>query len=166
MKKIYALLILSLVASGCALIGGGGEADPRWADYKDWTKLNNTSITGDHSGFLGGLHEGSNGVREVYINDVGLNAASGAAPYNYPVGTVILKEQYSSQRAVDSGRNPGITVMVKVSDDAANPAENWAWSRGYTRTARVSDGFCSGCHTIAAASDYAFSNAESLADFR
>ena len=37
MKKIYALLVLSLAATGCALIGGGGDPDPRWADYKSWT---------------------------------------------------------------------------------------------------------------------------------
>lgn len=166
MKKIYALLVLSLAATGCALIGGGGDPDPRWADYKSWTTVNNKPITGDHTNFLGGLHEGSKGVRQVYVNSVGEEASLGTAPYSYPVGTVILKEQYSSQSALDSGRNPGITVMVKVSDDAANPAENWAWSRGYGREARTTDGFCSGCHTIAAGSDYAFSNGDTLADFR
>lgn len=165
MKKIYSLLLFSLVATACA-IGGGGDPDPRWADYKSWTKVNTTPITGDHSNFLGGMHEGTRGVRQVFVNSTGQAAALGGAPYSYPVGTVILKEQYSSQSALDSGRNPGVTIMVKVSDDAANPAENWAWSRGFGRSARVDDGFCSGCHTIAAASDYSFSNAESLADFR
>jgi len=102
----------------------------------------------------------------VYVNDIGLSVASGSGPYNYPVGTVIAKEQYSSAAAIDEGKKPGLTVMVKVSDNAENPVENWAWSRGYNATAKVDDSFCSACHTIAAGSDYAFSNGTSLKDFQ
>ena len=164
MKKLFSLLAISLIVTGCAVLSG--NPDPRWADYKNWTAINTTPITGDHTGFLGGLHEGAEGVRQVYVNNIGLETALGTAPYKYPVGTVVLKEQYSSQSAFDSGRSPSVTVMVKVSDDAANPTENWAWSRGYGREAKTDDAFCSACHTIAAGNDYVFSNATSLADFR
>lgn len=164
MKKIASLLFLTIFASSCAYLGGG-EADARWADYKSWSKIHSKPITGDHTGFLNGLHKAKKGVRVVYVNNVGLETATGTAPYKYPLGTVILKEQYSSQAAYDAGKKPGVTVMVKVSENAANPAENWAWARGYTRKAKVDDGFCAGCHTIALGSDFSFSNADSLKDF-
>lgn len=164
MKKIGGLLLAVSVLSACAT--GGGEADPRWADYKNWTKLNNKPITGDHTGFLGGLHRGEKGARAVYVNDIGAEIAAGSGPYNYPVGTVIAKEQYGSVDALNAGKKPGFTAMVKISDDAENPVENWAWSRGYKSTAKVEDGFCSGCHTIAAGTDFAFSNGTSLKDFQ
>jgi len=165
MKKIYSILLMSFAVSGCVYLGIG-DPDPRWADYKSWTLINTKPIDSDHSGFLGGLHQGPEGIRQVYVNEVGLETALGEAPYKYPVGTVFVKEQYSSQSAFDSGSSPGTTIMVKVSEDAANPAENWAWSRGYVGEAKTDDTFCSACHTIATASDYSFSNATTLADFR
>lgn len=165
MKFIIYVALLSLVLTGCALIGGG-EPDIRWADYKSWTKIHAKPITGDHTGFLGGLHQGEHGVRQVYVNDVGLDVSQGGGPYQYPVGTVVLKEQYKNQAAFDSNKSPDVTVMVKVSDDAANPASNWAWSRGYTREAKVEDSFCSSCHTIAFQTDFVFSNRKSLSEFQ
>jgi len=164
MKKIFSVLLLTAFVSSCALLSG--DPDPRWADYKSWTKMHSKPISGDHTGFLNGLHKAKKGVRVVYVNDIGASTATGSAPYNYPLGTVILKEQYSSQAALDKGKKPGVTVMVKVADDSANPVENWAWSRGYGKKAKVKVNFCSGCHTIAIGSDFAFSNHESLADFQ
>lgn len=165
MKNMYSIVLFSMIVSGCAVLGSG-EPDARWADYKSWTKIHAKPITGDHTKFLGGLHQGANGVRQVYVNAIGLETSLGEAPYNYPLGTVIVKEQYSSQAAMESGRTPDTTIMVKVSETAENPAKNWAWSRGYGKEAKIEDGFCSGCHTIAAASDFSFSNATSLADFQ
>lgn len=165
MKKIYLLILLPLIAVGCAFVSSG-PADPRWVDYKSWTMIHSKPITGDHTGFLGGLHQGKNGLRQVYVNDTGLETSLGEAPYQYPLGTVVVKEQYGSQSAFDSGKTPGLTIMVKVAENSANPANNWAWSRGYGKEAKVEDAFCSGCHTIALGNDFVFSNAESLADFR
>lgn len=162
---LIAIAGTSVLISGCAMLGLGGKPDPRWADYKNWQKLNATPITGDHTGFLGGLHEGAEGVREVYINDTGYAVANGSAPYDYPVGTVVAKEQYKNLAALEDGKSPGLTIMVKVSDDAENAANNWIWSAGYGRSAGENS-FCSSCHTIAASSDYVFSNAETLAEFR
>ena len=141
-------------------------ADSRWADYRNWTQIHSKPITEDHTGLLGNLHVGAKGVRFVYVNDIGLQASEGSAPYSYPVGTVIAKEQYKNMKRYEDGRKPDLTVMVKVSDDAANPAENWAWARGYNKRAKTKDAFCSGCHTVALANDFVFSNAESLKDYR
>ncbi len=165
MKKIITVVALSIVISGCASIFGGGPPNERWADYKSWTTLNNQPITGDHTGLLGGLHLAARGARKVYVNDIGAATAQGTAPYKYPVGTIILKEQYSSVDNYEVG-NPGVTVMVKVADDAPTPAANWAWARSVSAEPKVTDSFCSGCHTAAIVSDFAFSNADSLKDFQ
>jgi hypothetical protein len=142
------------------------EIDSRWVDYKNWTSINNKPITGDHTGFLGSLHRGAEGVRVVYVNDIGLAANQGSAPYQYPIGTVIVKEQYKNMAKYNDGKKPDLTIMVKVTDNAANPSENWAWSRGLSKTAKTDDVFCSGCHTVAVQNDYVFSNAESLVSFQ
>lgn len=155
----------SLLFSGCAMLGLGGEPDPRWADYTSWQKLNTSPITGDHTGFLGGLHEGAEGVREIYVNSQGFATADGQGPYQYPVGTVIVKEQYKDLAALKAGKKPGLTIMVKARDDAQTPADNWDWSRGYTQGAGA-DSFCSSCHTVAMTSDFVFSNATTLESFR
>jgi hypothetical protein len=160
-----AIIIIPIILSGCALLGTG-EADQRWANYKDWTKINNTPITGDHTGFLGGLHEAAKGYRQVYVNEIGLETSLGNGPFKYPVGTVIVKEQFKNKDALDSGKTPGLTIMVKVADNGSASASNWAWSRGYGKEAKVDDAFCSSCHTIALQKDFVFSNAESLASFR
>jgi hypothetical protein len=163
--KILACLITPALLTACASLGTS-NADPRWANYKNWTKINNKPITGDHTGFLAGLHRGAEGVREVYVNDAGIKASQGNAPYLYPVGTVVVKEQYKNLAALEAGKTPALTIMVKVSDTAENPANNWAWSRGYGKEAKIDDGFCFGCHTIAQGNDFVFSNHDSLKDFQ
>lgn len=165
MKYTLCIALVSLFLTGCALLGGG-QPDIRWADYKSWTKIHSQPITGDHTGFLGGLHQGEEGIRQVYVNEAGLDTSLGGAPYEYPVGTVVVKEQYKNQSAFDGGKSPDVTVMIKVAHGSANPTDNWAWSRGYTREAKVEDSFCSSCHTVAFQSDFVFSNRESLSDFQ
>ena len=170
MKKLsgmaqVAVLLAPLVLSSCAVLGTS-TADARWADYKDWTKINNKPITGDHTGFIGNLHEGATGYRQVFVNDAGLAVSLGTGPYQYPVGTVVVKEQYKNLAALEAGKKPGLTIMVKIAEGSANPADNWAWSRGYGKEAKVEDAFCSSCHTIAFQNDFVFSNSESLASFR
>ncbi|MDX1474849.1 MAG: cytochrome P460 family protein [Reinekea sp.] len=159
------LLCAPLLFSGCAVLSTA-DADPRWADYQQWTKINNQPITGDHTGFIGNLHEGATGFRQIYVNDIGIAASSGNAPYRYPVGTVVVKEQYKTLEQLEQQHKPGLTIMVKVSDTAANPAENWAWSRGYQKEAKTDDLFCAGCHTIALPNDFVFSNQDSLKTFQ
>jgi len=156
--------IALLLAVTASTIVNAKDADARWADYKTWQKINARPVTGDHTGFLGGLHEAAKGYREVYVNAAGLETSMGSGPYNYPIGTVIAKEQYKNLAALEKGKKPGLTVMVKVSDDAANPADNWLWSRGYKKKAKQ-DTFCSSCHTIALPNDFVFSNATSLEQF-
>ena len=73
-------------------------------------------ITGDHTGTLGDVHEGRKGYREVYVNDIGLATIKGTAPYRYPAGTILVKEQYKDKAAWEKKSSPNLTIMVKVTD--------------------------------------------------
>lgn len=101
--KIGTVSLTALTLAGCAYLGLG-TPDPRWADYSSWTRINDEPITGDHTSILGNLHQGSDGFRDIYVNDVGRDTMLDPnGPYNYPVGTVIVKEQYSGQKAYERG---------------------------------------------------------------
>lgn len=165
LKTTITLALTFPVLTGCSMLDNKA-ADERWADYRKWTKMNKQPITGDHTGFLGGLHRGKQGVREVFVNDIGASAAlQSSGPFNYPIGTVIVKEQYKSMAARDQKKGVGTTIMVKTSDSTPNLPTDWQWSRGYGKPAK-DDPFCSGCHTVALTKDFSFSNGESLKEFQ
>ena len=162
-----AALAAALVAGCASLPNPFAEPDPRWADYKGWTRVNDEPTTGQSPG-LGTVHEGAEGYRVVYVNDVGrdtiLSSGDANGDYDYPEGTVVVKEQYEDEAAYLAGAEAGevdVTVSLKVAD-GAEPAANWQWSTGYTASAGDS-AFCSGCHSIPIAKDFVFSNATYLA---
>ena len=160
MKKktlgIAALAITTaVVVTACATFG---KPDERWADYKNWTKITDGRVsTGDPTGFIGNVHAGPSGYREIYVNSTGLATNQGSAPYNYPAGTVIVKEQYASKAAWEAQKSPDLTIMVKVADSDQPDAANWQWSPSYT-SAPAKNEFCAGCHAIAAKDDFVFTN--------
>lgn len=162
------LALVALTVAGCASLPNPfAEPDPRWADYKGWTRVTEEPSTGASPG-LGAVHQGPEGYRVVYVNDVGadtiLSEGDGSGDYDYPEGTVVVKEQYPDEAAYLAGAEAGevdVTVSLKVAD-GADPAANWHWSTGYTDTAGDS-AFCSGCHQIPIAKDFVFSNANYLA---
>ncbi len=152
----------AITLAGCAALPGG-TADERWADYKNWTKITEGKVqTGDPTGFIGNVHKGPSGYRDVYVNDIGAAMLASDGPYNFPAGTVVVKEQYDNQAAWESGEGAGVTVSLKMtaSDDLSK--DNWIWAESYTSTAGKS-AFCSGCHSIAAKTDYVFTNGAFLA---
>ncbi len=152
-----------LLASCSTLTAPFKEADPRWADFKSWTKVTELEpSTGNPTGFLGGLHQGDEGYRDVYVNDVAKETLLGSAPYNFPAGSVIVKEQYASESDWESGRKPSHTVSVKVTASETLSKDNWIWADSYKGTAGES-AFCSGCHSIAAKDDYVFTHGDFLA---
>lgn len=158
--KVGIAALSVFVIAGCgaysAVTAPFKSADTRWADYKTWAKVSDGE-TGDPTNFLGNLHKGPEGYRSVYVNAIGEDVLLGDGPYKYPVGTVVLKEQFDSEADWKADRKAGHTISVKVSDDAANPADNWIWADSYKATAKASQ-FCSGCHTIAAKDDFVFTN--------
>lgn len=144
----------SLVA-GCASIGLGGDPDPRWADYASWSKVTDGE-TGDPTTFIGKVHAGPTGYRNVYVNVQAKEKIDTSDPRQFPVGSVLVKEQFKSKAAWESGKGGAVTVALKVSDDAPAPGSgNWIWADSLTGTAKES-AFCSGCHTIALKHDFMF----------
>lgn len=162
--KQGAVLCISILVAGCSTISAPfRDADPRWADFKSWTKVTELEpTTGNPTRFLGGQHQGDEGYRDVYVNDVAKDTLMGSAPYNFPEGSVIVKEQFASKADWEAGRKPGHTISIKVAAGDTLSKDNWIWADSYKGTPGES-AFCSGCHSIAAKDDYVFTNGDFLA---
>ncbi len=155
LKQISIVVVIAAFITGCASFG---KADSRWADYKGWTKITEGRVsTGDPTGFIGTVHKGPKGYRDIFVNDVGLATNQGTAPYNYPVGSVVVKEQYNNEADWKAQKSPDLTIMVKIATSDKPNANNWAFAAGYKDTAGA-NAFCSGCHTIAQQADFVFTN--------
>jgi len=164
--KASTALTLTTLLAGCAtLTAPFRDPDPRWADYKNWTRVTETHVsTGNPTNFLGGVHQGDGGFREVYVNDIAKDTLYGSAPYNYPEGSVIVKEQYANEEDWAAGVNAGHTVSIKVSQSETSKKEDWMWADSLKGVAKESE-FCAGCHSIAelrAKGDYVFTNGDFL----
>jgi len=143
------------IIAGCAGLNVGGTADPRWADFRSWTKVTNGE-TGDPTNFIGKVHAGPTGFRDVYVNAEGLDTINVSEPRSFPVGTVLVKEQFKTQGAWEAGTGGAVTVGLKVADTGATPsADGWIWADSLKATAKA-NAFCSGCHTIAQKHDFMF----------
>lgn len=152
----------SAAIAGCGVLNTG-PADERWADYKTWTKITEGKVgTGDPTGFIGNVHKGPEGYRDVYVNDIGAAMLESEGPYNFPEGTVVVKEQFDNEAAWKAGTGAGVTVSVKQSASDAPSKDNWIWASSYRGSAGESD-FCAGCHSIATADDFVFTNGKFLA---
>lgn len=164
-KSGIVLTATALIAGCASLTAPFRDADPRWADYKNWTKVTAEGpSTGNPTNFLGGVHMGDEGYREVYVNDIAKETLMGSAPYNYPEGSVIVKEQYASKADWEAGRKPAHTVSIKVSQSETATKEDWMWTDSYKGSVGESE-FCAGCHSIAEVrgnGDYVFTNGDFL----
>ena len=142
LKSITIFLILGFIFS-C----GKKEKVLVPSDYKSWTVVANNldyPIPG---------HE--NHGRKIYINDtgkrVGVEYKSGRATYNYPVGSIIVKEIYPKLKVRKGDKPISLTVMIK---DPNNPLSRggWLWvvKDMKTRKERIIDyEFCVDCHSNA-----------------
>jgi len=161
-KTIVVVGIAGAFLTGCASINPLAKPDPRWADFKNWTKVTEgTEPTGDPSKLLGVVHKGENGYRDVYVNDIAKDALLGPAPNDYPEGSVIVKHQFDNKADWEAGKNGDVTVSIKSADDGTRNKDNWTWAAGMKAKAGPSD-FCSGCHTAALSlydSDFVFTTA-------
>ncbi len=152
----------TVVIAGCQSLPGR-SADERWADYKNWTKVTEGKVgTGDPTGFIGNVHKGPEGYRDVYVNDIGAAMLAGDGPYNFPAGTVIIKEQFDNKAAWESGTGGAVTVSLKATASDKVSKEDWIWADSYKSKAGPS-AFCSGCHSIAAKDDFVFTHGKFLA---
>lgn len=138
-------------------------------NYKNWYRITKDNPnTGDPTGFLGGKHKGIEAYREVYVNNVGEEVNKGTAPYKYPVGTVIVKEEFKNEAAWKLGKKPNIKLMVKLEAGASPETGDWGFSSKLSvdKVAKGKSGkakFCASCHVfVAAQGDYVFMNSDFL----
>lgn len=161
-RVVSVALAGSVLVAGCASLPFLGKPDPRWADYKSWTKITEGEPSTGASQALGGVHMGEEGYRDVYVNDVGLEMITGDGPYDFPEGTVVVKEQYENEAAWKAGKGAAHTISLKIADNPGTTSADWNWALGYTGKvqAHIDDPNCVACHTAAVAlnqSDYVFS---------
>ena len=159
-SSVLLLGAVSVIVASCASTPSG-PADERWADFKSWTKIVDGQ-TGDDTNFLGNVHKGPTGFRNVYVNDIGAAMLEGEGPYNFPAGTVVVKEQFGSEAAWASGEGGAVTVSLKATGSDVVAKEDWIWATGFNAKAGES-AFCSGCHSIAAKDDFVFTNGAFIA---
>jgi hypothetical protein len=160
LKPAVSILVFASMIVGCSTLGFR-EPDNRWANYKSWTKITEGRPTiGDPTGYLGTRHLGREGYKDVYVNDIGEAVLTSNGPYLFPVGTVLVKEQYADVNAWLEQKKPGITVSVKVGNESSR--SNWNWADGYRSVAKESL-LCMGCHSHAYADDFVFTNERFLA---
>ena len=156
-------MAIALLISGCA---SGSDPDAtevqEFSGYTSWTKVNAEPITTDSTGSLGLAHEGTKGIREVYVNNLGKDVSTGAADYPYPEGSVIVKEAFKADSSGAKGALSSITVMVKR--EMGYDAENGDWEYVNVRPdlrvrAQGRIGMCINCHGAAVLDDFVFTNA-------
>lgn len=165
MKMLYSTVLvcaLCVLLTACSTISSYQGGDPRWANFKAWKKINgNEPLTGDPTRVLGRVHKGRSGYRDIYINQIGYSINQGDAPYSYPKGTVVVKEQFADETAWLAQQPTDLTIMVKLAGDGKGDAKNWGFVSGYS--GEVSDSaFCLSCHNIAKSKDFIFTNKELL----
>ncbi len=138
-------------------------------DYKSWYKITEGNPnTGDPTGFLGGRHKGIEAYRDVYINKIGEEVNKGTAPYKYPAGTMIVKEEFKNKAAWEAGKNPSIKLMVKLEAGESPETGDWGYASklNVDKIATGKSGkakFCTSCHVfVAAEGDYIFMNSDFL----
>lgn len=140
---------LGAIVAGCAAIGIGGEPDERWADFQTWEKVIDGQ-TEDPTNFIGNVHRGPTGFRNVYVNDIGLETVnSSEAGRVFPAGSILVKEQFKNEADYLAGKGAAHTVSIKTDDTT------WGWADSLSSSAGASQ-FCSGCHLIASQHDSMF----------
>jgi hypothetical protein len=160
-RLVASLIAGTFFAAGCATVTAPfRSADERWVDYKSWTLVEES--TGNPTGRLGAVHRGPEGYRKVYVNDIGKDMLLSEGPYDFPEGTVILKEQFENKADWEADRKPAHTIMVKVANTGELSKDNWRWADSL-KDAPKDNAFCWGCHGSNKAKDFTFTNGEFLA---
>lgn len=161
-KRLLLLAAVSIFLITCVSTPSDPNATQGddFSNYTGWSKVNAQPITGDETGFLGNVHGGPSGIREVYVNSVGKSVSDGNAGLPYPVGTIIVKESYAVKNG-EKDKLKDVTIMVKR--ESGYDSENGDWEYLMTNAALKirSQGrikMCSDCHAGAADADYVFTS--------
>jgi hypothetical protein len=116
-----AFLITVVMSAGCREKQGGQLVD---FDYSSWKKTTDVAL----NYFIPG-HEGH--YRIPYINKTGENLEvsvdeRGKKSYNYPEGTVIIKEIYPTLQLRENDKPMMLAVMIK-NKDHEHAQGGWVW---------------------------------------
>ena len=96
------MLIRYLVSISCAcfLLTACASLDDKdrlltshFQDFETWYKINDEPLTGSAGGSLQGKHLEREGIREVYINDIGKPVITGQQNPPFPAGTILVKHE-------------------------------------------------------------------------
>jgi hypothetical protein len=160
-KFIITAALLAILSACMSTSPALGPADSTWNNYTSWYKVTPQATTGDPTGFLGGVHDGARGFRQIYVNSTGEGVNRGTASYPYPAGSILLKESFNNQAALDARRNPDLTIMIKLAAGRSPETGDWEYVRPDGARGTGDSGlaaFCRDCHLFAAATDYNFIN--------
>ncbi|MFW6329744.1 MAG: cytochrome P460 family protein, partial [Alkalispirochaetaceae bacterium] len=136
----FAVLIL-----GCA---GDGEQEPLvTGNHENWSRTTTETLDFPVPGHGGG-------ARRIFINPTGETVEppdSAQEPWDYPDGTIIVKEIYSSSDPPEDVPPDSLTIMVKDRDHPMSRG-GWVWitkSPGSDRETIFTEQFCVTCHANA-----------------
>ncbi len=160
-RTLLSCLMLAVLTACMSTSPALGPDASAWSNYRTWYKATPEPETGDPTGFLGGVHDGTRAYRIVYVNSVGEAVNRGQQSLPYPQGTILLKESFNNQSDLSADRNPDLTVMVKLPQGSSPETGDWEYIRPDGARGTGSSGlaaFCRDCHLNAAAYDYNFIN--------
>jgi hypothetical protein len=117
-------------------------------DYSYWERLTDTELNYPIPGHM-------DNYRIPYINEIGENVSikneGGRIVYDYPEGTIIIKEIYAGPEYQDGDKPTALTVMVK-DPDSPLARGGWIWIMKSLDSGKEiinTDGFCVNCHNDA-----------------
>ena len=122
MKKLifFSLLLFTLFFFSCKKTDTAASLVPD--NYQGWT------VIADNLNYPIPGHE--NHSRKILINPIGEGVSTekknGRVFYDYPRGTIILKEIYPSLKPEKGAKPVSLTVMLKDPDNPKN-REGWVW---------------------------------------
>jgi hypothetical protein len=118
-------------------------------DYKSWERTTAEVLKYPIPG-----HESN--YRKIYINETGEKMietvdSNGVGSYNYPEGTIIVKEIYDSANYTESSKPVSLTCMFKAPSDK-DARGGWLWVMKTVPEGKetiVNFSFCVTCHANA-----------------
>lgn len=160
LSLFVSFVLLSACMSTAPPLGPDASA---WADYLSWYKVTPEATTGDPTGFLRNVHEGTNAFRQIYVNTTGEAVNRGSEGFPYPEGTILVKESFNNAAALASRANAELTLMIKLAQGQSPETGDWEYIQGVEGARRGTGDsglgeFCRDCHLYAAATDYNFIN--------
>ncbi|GAB5500488.1 MAG: hypothetical protein PsegKO_27990 [Pseudohongiellaceae bacterium] len=162
--KIAIFCAASIALVGCMSTSEQlGEDASSWDNYQSWYKANPEPNTGDPTGFLGGVHEGTRAYRDIYVNARAEPTNRGQSGFPYPAGSILVKETYSNEQDYQERQSADLTIMVKLPAGTSPETSDWEYVMGADGSNRGSGTsglatFCHGCHTNASDTDFNFIN--------